>query len=107
MVVRPSGSVPAAARDPAHIAVMAVSFERKLLAENKRPRTVQTYGEALRLFGEFLAAQGMPATVSHIHREHVEAFIVELLKRYKPATASNRHRALQVFFKWLARGGGD
>lgn len=66
------------------------SFRRKLLAENKSPRTVQTYGEGLRLFGEFLEAHGMPLTLAHIRREHVEAFTTHLLTRYRPATASNR-----------------
>jgi site-specific recombinase XerD len=65
------------------------SFKRSLLAENKSPRTVETYGEALRLFGDFL-----------LEREHVEAFIADLLAKWKPATASNRYRALHSFFKW-------
>ena len=40
--------------------VLAESFKRSLLAENKSPRTVETYGEALRLFDGFLARTGMP-----------------------------------------------
>ena len=48
------------------------SFRRKLLAENKSERTIQTYGEALRLFGEFRADRGMPAQVEHLRRETVE-----------------------------------
>ena len=105
MAVQSSADTPLTALDPDHVRRMAVSFERKLLAENKRPRTVQTYGEGLRLFAEFLEAQGMPTAVGHIHREHVEAFVVDLLGRFKPATASNRHRALRVFFKWLSDEG--
>ena len=85
--------------------LLTESFRRKLLAENKSPRTIQTYGEALRLFGEFLADRGMPTQVEDVTREHVEAFIADLLARFKPATASNRYRALQVFFKWLLEEG--
>ena len=85
--------------------LLTESFRRKLLAENKSPRTIQTYGEALRLFGAFVAHQGMPTDVGHLRREHVEAFIADLLARYKPATASNRYRALKVFFKWLVEEG--
>ena len=81
------------------------SFHRKLLAENKSPRTVQTYGEALRLFGEFLAEHGMPLTLAHIRREHVETFMTGLLERYRPATASNRYRTLNLFFAWCAAEG--
>ena len=86
---------------------LAASFRRHLLAENKSPRTVETYGDGIRLFGEFLAEQGMPADVAHVRREHVEAFIAALLARWKPATASNRYRALQVFFRWLGGRGRD
>jgi site-specific recombinase XerD len=85
--------------------VLAASFRRSLLAENKSARTVQTYGEALRLFEAFLSDKGMPLSVEHITREHVEAFIGDLVQRFKPATASNRYRALQVFFKWLVEEG--
>src|SRR5688572_10855778 len=84
---------------------LAQSFRRSLLAENKAPRTVETYAEAIRLFGDFLATNGMPTVPRHIKREHVEAFIAELLTRAKPATASNRYRALQQFFKWLVAEG--
>jgi len=81
------------------------SFRRKLLAENKAPRTVQTYGEALRLFGEFLAGRGMPLALPHIRREHVEAFMADQLDRYRPATAANRYRTLNLFFTWCVAEG--
>lgn len=84
---------------------LVISFRRKLLAENKSPRTVQTYGEALRLFDEFLVARGMPLAVAHIRREHVETFMAELLARYRPATASNRYRSLNLFFSWCVAEG--
>jgi site-specific recombinase XerD len=42
----------------------------------------------------------MPTSAGHVRREHVEAFMVHLLDRFKPATASNRYRALQQFFRW-------
>jgi site-specific recombinase XerD len=82
------------------------SFRRSLLAENKAPRTIRTYLEALGLFGEFLASQGMPTDIEGIHREHVEAFIADLLNRgQRPATAANRYRSLQAFFRWAADEG--
>ncbi|MBM4419958.1 MAG: integrase [Chloroflexi bacterium] len=85
--------------------LLTESFRRKLLAENKSSRTIQTYGEALRLFGAFLADRGMPTEMNVVRREHVEAFITDLLERFKPATASNRYRALRVFFAWLLEEG--
>jgi site-specific recombinase XerD len=84
---------------------LVTSFRRKLLAENKSPRTLQTYGEALRLFGDYLAEQGMPGTIAAIRREHIEAFIARLLERYRPATAANRYRTLSLFFNWCVSEG--
>ena len=85
--------------------LLTSSFRRSLLAQNKSPRTVQTYGEALTQFGDFLASQGMPQDIAHIRREHVEAFIAFLLERYKPATASNRYRGIRAFFGWCVEEG--
>jgi len=85
--------------------LLARSFERSLRAENKSPRTIQAYSEAVRLFGEYLAAQGMPTNVADIRREHVESFIADLLAKWKPTTAHARYRSLHSFFKWLAEEG--
>jgi len=85
--------------------ILARSFTRSLLAQNKSPRTIQSYGEAVRLFGEYLAAQGMPTNVADIHREHVESFLADVLAHWKPTTAANRFRSLQQFFKWLTEEG--
>jgi site-specific recombinase XerD len=85
--------------------LVTFSFRRSLLAQNKSPRTVQTYGEALTQFGDFIAAQGMPQDIAHIRREHVEAFVAALLERHKPATASNRYRGLRAFFAWCVEEG--
>ena len=87
------------------LAVLSQSFRRTLLAENKSPRTLETYGEALRRFGAFLRERGLPTGVRSIKREHVEAFVADLLARWKPATASNRYRALHSFFKWCVEEG--
>ena len=47
----------------------------------------------------------MPRDVESMTREHVEAFITDLLERWKPATANNRYRGLQSFFRWLVEEG--
>ena len=87
------------------LAVNADSFARHLRAENLSPRTEKTYLEAVARFSQFLADQGMPTTVANITREHVEAFIAHVLERWKPATAANRYRSLQQFFRWLEEEG--
>jgi site-specific recombinase XerD len=43
----------------------------------------------------------MPTKVADIHREHIEAYIEDLLGHWRPSTASNRFRALQQFFRFL------
>jgi site-specific recombinase XerD len=47
----------------------------------------------------------MPDTLATIRREHVEAFIEDLLARYKPATAANRYAGLRAFFAWAVEEG--
>jgi len=91
-------SAPALERDIA-------SFVRHLNAGNLSPKTVRSYREAVVLFGRFLAERGMPTVLEGIAREHVEAFIVELLARWRPATAHNRYAGLQAFFRWALEDG--
>jgi site-specific recombinase XerD len=81
------------------------SFTRHLRAENRAPRTIATYTEAAIQLGAFLAQQGMPTDVAHIRREHIEAFLEDLLAKWKPATARNRFQALQRYFAWLTEEG--
>lgn len=94
----PKVSHVAVAAPKSGLQVLPESFRRSLRAENKSPRTVETYGEALRLFDDFLARTGMPRNPNHIKREHLEAFIADLLAKWKPATANNRYRASHSFF---------
>jgi len=42
----------------------------------------------------------MPDDLRHLRREHVEAFIIDLLGRWAPATVNNRYRGCQAFFRW-------
>ena len=53
------------------------SFLLSLEAENLAPKTRRTYGEAVELFGRFLAERGMPIDPGRIRREHVEAFVAD------------------------------
>ncbi len=87
------------------IEALTTSFRRHLRAGNLSPRTITTYTEACEGFARFLASRGMPTKVAGIRREHVEAYIEELLARWKPATANNRYRALQQFFRFLVEEG--
>jgi site-specific recombinase XerD len=83
----------------------AQSFARHLRAANKSPNTIKAYLDAVARLDAFLDAHGMPRAVAAIHREHVEAFVEDQLARLKPASAANRYRSLQQFFRWLVDEG--
>jgi site-specific recombinase XerD len=87
------------------LAVNLASFALHLKAENVSLRTSETYTESVAQFARFLAEAGMPQDVANIRREHIEAFIAHLLEKWKPATAANRYRGLQQFFKWAIDDG--
>jgi site-specific recombinase XerD len=81
------------------------SWLRHLRAQRMSPATLSTYGTSARQLATFLADRGMPTSPASITREHVEAFVSDLLSRWKPATAHNRYRALRTFFGWLVEEG--
>lgn len=83
------------------LAFHARGFELSLVAANKRPNTIKSYLEAVEQLDAFLGAHGMPRDVENIRREHVESFQADQLARLRPASAANRYRSLQQFFKWL------
>jgi site-specific recombinase XerD len=87
------------------IGVNLASFARHLRASNLSPRTVEAYSEAVDQLDTYLKAHGMPTRVASIRREHLEAFIESLLARWRPATAHNRYRGCQAFFRWLIEEG--
>src|SRR5919197_4015837 len=84
----------------ATLPALNVSFRRTLRAADKSERTVKSYTEAVGLLAEFLGKRGHPLTVTEITRADVRDFIIDQLQRWKPATALNRYRSLQAFFKW-------
>jgi len=84
---------------------LADSYRLSLEAQNKSPRTIQTYLEALARLDAFLVRARMPRIVAVLEREHIEAFIADILATLSPATASNRYRALHSFFRWAEDDG--
>jgi site-specific recombinase XerD len=81
------------------------SFALHLRARALSPRTQDTYLIALDLFRRYLRAQGMPLDIANIRREHIEAWISSILDTSKPATALNRYRSLQAFWRWAVDEG--
>ena len=80
---------------------LIASFKRSLMAGNLADRTVETYSESVRQFIDFLLQSGMPTEPTQVTREYVESFVDNRLSKWKPATANNRYRGLQSYFKWL------
>jgi site-specific recombinase XerD len=66
---------------------------------------LETYSWAVTQFATFLDEKGMPGALNGIRREHVEAFIENVLENRKPATANNKYRSLQAFWKWAVEEG--
>ena len=89
-----------------HLLDLNRSFRRTLEAENKSPRTIEAYTDAVRLLATYLQAQGQPLRAGEaLQREHIQAFIADQLARWKPSTAHNRYRGLHAFFKWAVAEG--
>lgn len=91
------------AEAPAPSPLMALweSFARSLKAENRSPRTIEVYGDALRTFDAHLAAHGRPRSAATVTRQDVEAYVNDLLANNAPSTAQARFKALRRFFNWL------
>jgi integrase/recombinase XerC len=87
-----------------HLLVLDRSFRRTLEAENKSPRTVEAYTDAVR-FPLYREAHGKPLLTRQLRREHIQDFIADQLARWKPTTAHNRYRGLHAFFKWAVAEG--
>jgi site-specific recombinase XerD len=87
------------------VRTLVPSWARHLRAANRAPKTVQTYLEGAEQLCRFLEERGMPTQAGSVTREHVEAWIEQILAKWKPATAANRYRSAQQFFAWLTAEG--
>src|SRR5581483_8786316 len=76
------------------LAVHIGRWERSLRAANRSARTVRICLESVRQLEAFLEASGLPTAPAALRREHIEAWIDDLLGRCKPATASVRFRSV-------------
>lgn len=98
METSPTSAVHSTAPDA--LVALATSWRRSLAARRVSPATIDTYGTAVAQLAAFLHDHGMPENVGAIRREHVEAFVLDVLQRRAPATAHNRFRGCQAFFRW-------
>jgi site-specific recombinase XerD len=76
-------------------------WRRHLKAKNRSAGTIASYLRCGENLLSWLAEQGMPTAVGSIAREHVEAFLGDMLDRLSAATTAKHYRSLQQLFKWL------
>jgi site-specific recombinase XerD len=85
------------------LAELLPSWELHLRAERKSPQTVKAYGDGVRAYLRWCAANDKPAALD---RRQLREFVDELLTSgAKPATAVSRHLAVRRFSGWLAEEG--
>jgi integrase len=97
-------------------------WERQLRSENKSPKTIEVYLEAVWQLALWLdqlpetpdesadsdapdSGLARPAEPADITKSHVIGWINHLLAIHSPATANNRYRAVQQWFNWLLNEG--
>ena len=74
--------------------------------EGKSPRTVQAYGETLRVFRRIVAAAHLPTTVDSFAAADVYRFLKAITE--SPVSLGTRHRRFRetrAFFSWCTRMG--
>jgi site-specific recombinase XerC len=85
---------------------LAASFRRHLRAAKKAERTITIYGQSIRFFCDWLAAQERPATLDQLTRHAIQAWMVDLGERGNEAsTLATRLRGLRRFCRWLVMEG--
>jgi site-specific recombinase XerD len=77
------------------------SYTRKLKAENLSPLTIQVYSDAAAKFRAYCEQAGIDSTPARLDRHDIEGFMLDQQERHSAATACNRFRALNTFFRWL------
>jgi site-specific recombinase XerD len=96
---------------PYDIGPLASSWVRSLRARNLSPNTQRIYRRAAEQFRTYLLAyepseqegRGAPVALdgdTGIHREHIEAYIGDLIQTTSPGNAHQHFRSLKTFFNW-------
>ena len=87
------------------LATLLPDWRTHLRARNIAPTTVSSYLTVGDNLLRFLVDKGMPTGAGTVHREHLEAFLAELVDRVAPATVAKHYRSLQQLFRWLVEDG--
>lgn len=90
---------------PNDVAELLPEFTVMLQATNRSPRTIDLYLRGVRRLRAFLAERGMPTAVDAVAREHVEAWLADLLEHYAAASAKAYYDGVRQFFTWCQEEG--
>lgn len=77
------------------------SWKRSLRAEDKSPRTIESYDLAVTQLIDFLQAGDRPTTARDVSRADLQDFLGHVLDTRASATAKQRYASLRQFFRWL------
>lgn len=81
------------------------SWRRSLRAENKSPRTIESYFLAADQLVAFLTDNEYSTTVTEITHREIQDYLVMMLETRASATAKQRYSSLQQLFRWLYEEG--
>ena len=91
---------------PNDIAELVPEFNVMLVATNRAPTTIELYLRGVNGLRAFLVERGMPTAVDAVAREHVEAWLADLLERgYAAASAKAWYDGVRQFFAWCVEEG--
>jgi site-specific recombinase XerD len=80
---------------------LAASFRRDLRAEGRAERTATIYLQSIRFFGQWLEAQGRPATLDQLTRSAIRTWLAGLADVQQAGTVRTRYKGLRRFSRWL------
>jgi site-specific recombinase XerD len=102
------GMIPEATRASSTWKAYQVLFIDHLESVNKAPMTMRTYGVAVAQLGDYLADNGRTTDPTQVSREDLVAFMRDVSRPKEAgglglgdASALQRYRSIQQFFKWL------
>jgi site-specific recombinase XerD len=81
------------------------AFRRSLRRQQKAERTITLYIMSVRMFRDWLTAQGRPATLDQLTKTAVRAWLDDLIERNDPSTVKTRLAGLRRFSRWLYNEG--
>ena len=87
------------------LALLLPDWRTHLRARNVAPSTIASYQAVGANLLAFLHDKGMPTAAGRVTRDHLEAFLAELVDRVAPATVAKHYRSLQQLFRWLVEDG--